>query len=395
MRVLFLTHRLPYAPNRGDRIRAFHLLPHLAGVASVDLVSLVHDDAEEAHAGDLKGVVSSVATARVSRLRAVPGVAAALATRIPLTHALLDSPSIARTIARVVADRPPDVVLAYCSGMARFALEPPLRGIPLVLDLVDVDSMKWADLSRKEHAPLRWIYHREAACLRRFEANAVRTARTTLVVNSREREAVTAIVPDARVRVVGNGIDTAAFAPPEQPWSAPTVTFCGVMNYRPNEEGALWLAREIWPLVRDKYVGAELVLVGSSPTAAVTELAVRDPTVVVTGTVDDVRPYLWRSAVGVAPLLVARGLQNKVIEAIAAGLPCVVTPAVYAGLPEDIKPGCAVGNDVAGFAAAIDHLLAMPAAARRALAAKADLRSLTWSEQLEPLGSILKEAAMS
>src|SRR5262245_30735801 len=147
MRILYLTHRLPYAPNRGDRIRAYHTLSVLKGKADVDLVSLVHDADEEAHQTALAGLVQNVAVAPVQALRNKVVGAFGLAGSRPLTHALLDSTAIRPILTRVVDARPPDVVLAYCSGMARFALEPPLRGLPLVVDLVDVDSQKWSELA--------------------------------------------------------------------------------------------------------------------------------------------------------------------------------------------------------------------------------------------------------
>jgi sugar transferase (PEP-CTERM/EpsH1 system associated) len=394
MRVLFLTHRLPYAPNRGDRIRAFHILHHLSRCAEVDLVSLVHDREEESHAAALR-TIATVATARVPRLRNMARAVTALPTGTPLTHVLLDSPEIQGALRRIVAQHRPDVVLAYCSGMARFALLPPLDNIPFVLDMVDLDSVKWTEMSRKARLPWRWIYAREARLLKRFEAEAIRRARATLVVNDRERDAVAALAPEARIAVLGNGVDVASLRAPSAPSDEPLVIFCGVMNYAPNEEGARWLAREVWPILRARRPDARLVLAGASPTSAVRALASADSTVTVTGTVDDIRPYLWRAAVAAAPLFLARGIQNKVVEAIAAGLPCVVTSAVHEGLPNEITRACVVEDDAARFAGALIRLLDESPADRRALAERADLQRLEWSAQLAPLLGILRDAAGS
>ena len=120
----------------------------------------------------------------------------------------------------------------------------------------------------------------------------------------------------------------------------------GVMNYAPNVEGAVWLAREVWPIVRSARPDARLTLIGASPSAEVVALASDRTGVVVTGTVPDVRPYLWRAAVAAAPLQIARGIQNKVLEAVAAGLPCVVTPQVAEGLPREVVPACWTGSTV-------------------------------------------------
>jgi sugar transferase (PEP-CTERM/EpsH1 system associated) len=391
MRVLFLTHRLPYAPNRGDRIRAFHILHQLRRSADVDLVSLVHDSEEESHAEALR-TIATVTTARVPRRRNLARAVTALPTSTPLTHVLLDSPEIPGVLRRIVAERRPDVVLAYCSGMARFALLPPLADIPFVLDMVDLDSVKWTEMARTARPPKRWIYGREARLLERFEANAIRRARSTLVVNDRECDAVARLAPGARIHVVGNGIDVSGLRSPTTPAGYPIVVFCGVMNYAPNEEGARWLAREVWPTVRTQRPAARLVLAGANPTAAVRALASADSTVTVTGTVDDIRPHLWRAAVAAAPLFMARGIQNKVVEAIAAGLPCVVTTAVREGLPDQIMRACVVEDDAARFAGALIALLDESPADRRAVVERADLHALEWSTQLAPLQGILRDA---
>jgi sugar transferase (PEP-CTERM/EpsH1 system associated) len=393
VRILFLTHRLPYAANKGDRIRALHLLRALAPHAQVDLVSLVHDADEASHAADLEPLASSVTVAPVSRLRGYVRAAAALGTRKPLTHALLDAPSLRDSIRRIVQQRRPDLILAYCSGMARFALEAPLDSIPLVVDLVDVDSEKWKSLSRTARMPRRWVYAREARLLAAFEGLAARSARSVLVVNEKERASLLRLEPLADVRVVPNGVALDEFRPTAPPSDEPLVTFCGVMNYRPNEEGAVWLARLVWPAVRARCPNARLVLLGSNPTPAVVRLAAADPSIDVTGMVPDVRPYLWRTAVSVAPLFMARGVQNKVLEAVAAGLPSVVTPAVHEGLPAEILPACVSASDPDAFAQAIVQLLNRTSSERRAMAAAANVTALSWKHQLSALRGILDAAA--
>ncbi|MEZ5316505.1 MAG: TIGR03087 family PEP-CTERM/XrtA system glycosyltransferase [Vicinamibacterales bacterium] len=393
MRVLFLTHRLPWAPNRGDRIRAWHLLRHLTTFAAVDLVSLVHDDEEASHVGDLTALAATTTPVRVTRLRNLARGALALPTRRPLTHALLDGPDLGPAVARVTAAHRPDVVLAYCSGMARLALAPPLRDRPLVLDMVDVDSEKWADLATRSAPPRRWVFAREARCLSRFEADATRHARVTTVVTARERDALAALAPGARIEVVANGVDVAGFRPPGPPADAPVVVFCGVMDYAPNEAGATWMAREVWPRVRAARPDARLQLVGSSPSRAVQALADTAAGIEVTGRVPHVGERLWAAAVATAPLLTARGVQNKVLEAVAAGLPTVVTPAVAAGLPDAVTPACLEAAGPEAFANAVVDLLGRSPDARRRLASGADLEELTWERALAPLQRILADAA--
>ncbi|MBM3777368.1 MAG: TIGR03087 family PEP-CTERM/XrtA system glycosyltransferase [Acidimicrobiia bacterium] len=392
MRVLMLTHRLPYTADRGDRIRSHHLLRFLSAHAEVDLVSLAHDAQEAAHAGAISGLVSSVAAVRTTPVRGCIRALGALATGSPLTHALLDAPGFGAAIRATVERHRPDVVLAYCTGIAHAALAPPLDRIPMVLDMVDVDSEKWRTLGARTAPPLGWVYASEARRLARFEAEAALRAHAVTVVHERERAALERLAPGARVHVVANGIAVDTFRPATAPSPGRRVVFCGVMNYAPNVEAACWLAERVWPLVVRELPDARLCLLGASPARAVRSLAARDATVEVTGRVPDVRPYLWESAVAAAPLQVARGVQNKVLEAVAAGLPCVVTPAVDAGLPAEVRPACRVADEPQTFARSLVALLRLAPEARRDLAAQADLAHLSWTERLAPLLPLLRPA---
>lgn len=391
MRVLYLTHRLPYAPNRGDRIRAYHLLEGLRAAADVTLLSLVHDDDEAAQAGRLADRGVRVLTARVRGLDRYLRAGLALAGSAPLTHVLLDSPETAGALGRIAASAPPDVVVSFCSGMAHLALRPPFDRVPFVLDMVDVDSEKWRSLGATGSPPLSWIYRREARVLAAFERTATERAVTTLVINEKERAALAALAPGSDIRTVSNGVDLEAFRPSGPPAPSSTVVFCGVMNYAPNEEGAAWLVREVWPRVLAARPDARLELVGSHPSAAVKALAA--PSIVVTGTVPHPRDYLWKAAVAAAPLLTARGLQNKVLEALAAGAPVVTTPAVAGGLPAAVAAGCAVADTPEAFAAALLARLAETPDERRARAAVVDLSTLSWETPRRQFVDAVRAAA--
>lgn len=395
MRVLVLTHRLPYAPDRGDRLRVFHLLRHLTSRADVELVSLVHEAGEAARVDEVRAFVPRVTTLRVPRWRTRLQAAAAVAAGTPLTHALLDAPGMPAALHAICRRRRPDVVFAYCSGMARFAMQPPLDRLPFVLDFVDVDSRKWRDLSATASPPWSWLYRREAASLGAFEARAARAAAAALVVNEREAAIARELAPDANVQVLANGVELARLHPPHDPAGHPRVVFCGVMNYAPNHEGMLWFLRDVWPLVRAGRSDATLAIVGADPRPELRAACAGDPSVTVTGRVADVRPWLWDAAVSVAPLHVARGVQNKALEALAAGLPIVTTEAVANGLPPEAACGSRVANTAPRFAGHVLDLLALAPADRRALAAAADLGRLTWARTLAPLALILERAAQS
>lgn len=392
MNVLMLTHRLPYAPNRGDRNRAYHLVRFLASRFDVHLVSLVHDEDEAARASSLKDRVATVSIARCSRLAGLVRGSLALSGRTPLTHALLHSATIRDTLERLTARYHIDVVLAYGSGMAQFALKRPLQSIPLILDLVDVDSEKWREYAARSRPPLRWLYRREYRRLRTFEAAAARSAFATLVINDRELTALRTIAPAANAVVVPIGIDLEQLRPPCPPALEERVLFCGVMNYRPNAEGAVWFLRDVWPLIRAMRPAATLSVVGPAPSRRLRRLARLAGGVEVTGYVDDVRPYFWRSAVTVAPLQLARGMQTKVLDAAAAGLPAVVTSVVHDGLPREVGAACGVADDARSFAVAVAELLRLSPAERRARAARVDLEALSWSRQLASVPALFEAA---
>lgn len=392
MRILVLTHRLPYAPNRGDRLRVYHMLQHLREYAELELVSLVHDDDEAAHVDDVKAFIPHVTTLRVPRWRTRLNAAASLLTSRPLTHALLDAPGMHDALERIVHERRPDVVFAYCSGMARFAMQPPLDSIPMVLDFVDVDSRKWRDLAASARAPLAAIYRREARTLGAFEARAAATASTALVVNEREAENARSLAPSANVHVLMNGVEIDRLRPQLPPSNRPSVTFCGVMDYAPNHDGMMWFVREVWPLVLKAQPDATLSIVGANPLPPLAQLCASEPSITVTGRVPDVRDWLWKAAVAIAPLRVARGVQNKALEAIAAGLPVVLTEAVAGGLPPQAAYASLVANTPKAFANHVVDLLRRSPAERRAMAASCDFRGLAWSRTLEPLRSIFDHA---
>jgi sugar transferase (PEP-CTERM/EpsH1 system associated) len=393
MRIWFLTHRLPYAANRGDRIRAYHILKFLQQRADVHLFSLVHDRIERSSIHLLEGQSFSTTTAVVphwrNRLRAVM----ALPTNRPLTLSLLDAPQLQRALSDACARHPPDVVLAFCSSMARFALEPPLSRSPLVVDMVDVDSEKWRALASRSSPVERLVYRREARLLRNFEGRLLDAAASTIAINDREAQELRSIRPQARVVVASNGIDVDFFRPLSAASDRPGVVFCGVMDYKPNEQAAIRLARRIWPLVVARRPDAVLTLVGANPTAAILEAASSASNVTVTGAVPDVRPFLWAAALSVAPLETARGVQNKVLEALAAGLPVAVSPVVASGLPRAVLGGVATADTDQAFAATIVEWLTESGCDRRARAARADLRSLTWDQQLGPMWDALVRAA--
>jgi sugar transferase (PEP-CTERM/EpsH1 system associated) len=363
----------------------------LAPRFEIDLVSLVHDKEEASHARDLDDLGIRTTVAAVPHLANKVRGLLSLAGPTPLTHSLLASPDVLPALRDIVTYRPPDVVFAYCSSMARYALEAPLAAYPLVIDMIDADSAKWRALADRSAPPRRWIYAREHRTLSAFERQAVCRATTTLVVNERERAILHALAPNAAICMVPNGVDTDAFRPVRGPSEAPVAVFCGMMDYGPNETAALWTAREVWPRVLEIRPDARLLIVGARPTPAVKALA--SSSITVTGEVPDTRPYLWDASVGLAPLQIARGIQNKALEAIAAGLPTVVTPAVAEGLPAEASAAIFVAGSAEAFAREVLQLFSLGPRDRRLIAERADLVPLAWATRLRSVTHILEDAA--
>ena len=393
MNILFLAQRVPYAPDRGDRIRAWNILRFLKAQGHrVRVVAVAHDRAELERAHELEGVADSWDCALLPRMRNLARAAFAVPGRRPLTHVLLSSSALVRRLPTVVRDFSPDVVYAYCSGLANLALEPPLASLPCIFDLVDVDSAKWRDLALTTKGPMRYVYAREAVRLRAFEQRAIASAMATVVVTERERAILKETVSDTAAEVIPNGIDVDGFRPPGPMSIDKLVVFTGVFDYLPNEQGALWFLEEIWPLVLRRHPDASFALVGARPTSRLQRASAGTPRASVTGYVADVRPWLWRGAVAVAPLRHARGVQNKVIEAVAAGLPVVVTPSVAGGLPESVMSACVTASAAPEFAEAVSRWLDKSAGERRALAQAANLEELRWERCLAPLIPLIERA---
>jgi glycosyltransferase involved in cell wall biosynthesis len=277
--------------------------------------------------------------------------------------------------------------------MARFAMEAPLDHVPLVLDFVDVDSQKWRDMAAASRPPRSWIYRREAVTLGAFEARAAYKAVASLVVNQREADIARALAPGANVQVMPNGVELDRLRPSGPPSDRPRVVFCGVMSYAPNAEGMTWFVQDVWPRVRAVRPDATLAVVGLEPSPGFRALCAVDPSITVTGRVPDVREWLWDSAVGIAPLHVARGVQNKALEAIAAGLPIVLTEAVAGGLPPAAAFASRVANTATQFAGHVLDLLSFSPAQRRAMALTSDFSDLAWSRTLASLWPIFESAS--
>ncbi|MBO8084776.1 MAG: TIGR03087 family PEP-CTERM/XrtA system glycosyltransferase [Marichromatium sp.] len=355
--LLFLVHRIPYPPNKGDKIRSFHLLRFLSEHYRVHLATFIDQPEDRVHRARVaECCVSSwfgTLDPRRDKLLSLRG----LLGGEPLTLTYYRDRALRRWLRETRARHAIGRVLAFSSSMGQYLFDPACADLRRVIDLVDVDSEKWRQYAAESPPPMRWVYAREARRLGAFERRLATACDASTLVSEAEAALFRERLDDAsaRVEVVGNGVDTAHFAvapgtPSPYPDLAPRLVFTGAMDYWANAQGAAWFAEQVLPRIRARRADAEFWVVGMNPTRAVRQLG-RLPGVVVTGAVPDVRPYLQHAAAAVVPLHIARGIQNKVLEAMAMARPVIATPQALEGIPAAPGREARVAEAVEPFAA--------------------------------------------
>ncbi len=375
--VLFLTQRIPYPPNKGEKIRSFRLLERLARRHRVHLGCLIDDPDDLQHRDTVRGMVADAHFGVLDRRRARIWSLRGLLTGEGLSVTYFGDAGLRAWVRRVLTEVKPKAGVVSSSNMAPYLLDEPDRPPLLVADVVDVDSAKFAHYAREARPPMRWVFAREADRIAALERRLAAEAAWCTLVSEPEAALFRQVALRARARVLGvpNGVDTAFFSPEHAAVSpydgaGPVLAFTGHMDYPPNIDAALWLAHEILPLVRRTVPAARLAIVGANPAREVQALASR-PEILVTGRVPDVRPYVRHATVCVAPLRIARGIQNKVLEAMAMGRPTVVTTAALTGIAAEPGRDVLLADTPRGIADAVlqaldpAHALALGAQARR------------------------------
>lgn len=379
--ILFLAQRAPFPPDRGDRIRSFHILKHLSARATVHLVAFADSAAEVEPAPRFRAMVDECVIVRRTKSRARAGVEA-LAGGRPLSLTAFADPRIAGAVTDILARHPIDSIYVFSGQMAQYLpAHLPANCPRAIMDFVDLDSAKFATYADDATGLKRWLMRREARLLGAFERQVAARTQASLFVSTPEAS----LLPGGIA--VENGIDTDAFDPSgtfariEQ--AQPLIVFTGQMDYRPNVDAVTWFARDILPLIPT----ARFAIVGRAPTAAVRALA--NDRVVVTGEVSDVRGWLAAAAVVVAPLKLARGIQNKVLEAMAMARPVVATHAAGEGI--DHAGTIRIADDAAAFASVVQQLIADPgnAAALGSAARARVIARYGWDACLAPLDGML------
>jgi sugar transferase (PEP-CTERM/EpsH1 system associated) len=394
--ILFLVHRAPWPPDRGDRIRSWHMFEALAKLAPVHVAALADNEADAVLARDKMALLCKSLAIEVRKVSRPLALAQAVLNREPVSNRLFRNAALAHHVDRLIGQGEITHIVAFSGQMAQYL--PARFDGPVLMDFVDVDSAKFATYAEQDRRqPLHWVHAREARVLGAYEAEVARRADASLFVSEAEAALFRSRSGlDARtVRAVENGIDTDRFDPAiafdrAGTGEGPLAVFTGQMDYRPNIDAVRWFASDILPLIRRGHPQARFAIVGRAPTDEVRALEGL-PGVTVTGEVPDVRPWLAAADAVVAPLLLARGVQNKLLEAMAMARPVVASAAAATGIDAVPDEHLRVADGAEAMADAVCALFDDPAGAA-ALGQAARARMIArygWDARLAPLGDLL------
>lgn len=391
--ILYLVHRLPYPPNKGDKVRSYHLLRHLAARHQVFLATFVDDAQDEAYVDVVAEYCAQMHAARLYPRRAKLLSLSGLLNNRPLTLAYYRNAGLQAWVTRILREQRIDAVVVFSSVMAMFVEGVSQRKL---VDFVDVDSLKWTQYAPQHRWPMSWLYRREGERLLAFERSVAVQAARSFFVTQAEADLFCGLAPEctATVEAMCNGVDADYFSPEHElpvPFDAQEVplVFTGAMDYWPNIDAVIWFAKEILPHLQQRSPGVRFYIVGRSPTAEVQALAGKQ--VVVTGTVPDVRPYLRHAAVVVAPLRLARGVQNKVLEAMAMAVPVVASQECSTAIDAVPERDFLTAGTISQFVAQLEGILREPDRARSigTAARKRVLARYTWNAHLSIIDRFL------
>lgn len=389
MKILYVCHRFPYPPKRGGKIRPFNMISHLTGRGhEVTVCSLVRSADEAREGAGIDKHCARHVMVRVHNPLQVVRMLLRLPGPVPSSMGFFRSGKLAGAIRRLVDSERFDLIFVHCSSVAQYVEG--ITGVPKILDFGDMDSHKWLDYAGHKPFPLSLGYRLEGLKMRAAEQRLARCFDICTTTTRAEWETLESYGTGVATDWFPNGVDATYFSPDAEPYDANTVSFVGRMDYYPNQEAMLRFCAQVWPRIRDARPQARMLIVGADPSAAIRRLA-QLPGVTVTGSVPDVRPYVRSSALMVAPLAIARGTQNKILESMAMGVPVVTSSLAAGGV--DARPGehLLVADQPAELAAAVTRIMADPAERER-LARNGRDRVLShhaWPESMARLDGII------
>ena len=395
MNILYLCHRFPYPPKRGGKIRPFNMIRHLTATGhTVTVCSLTRSEAEAEEGRGIAPHCTAFEMGAVSEPLQFARMIVRLPVATPSSMGYFYSSQLAARVKQLLAEQRWDLIFVHCSSVAQYVEH--VQGIPKILDFGDMDSQKWLEYANYKPWPLSWGYTYEGLKMLRAEKRLARRFDLCTATTRAERETLDGYGTGAVTDWFPNGVDAQFFSPGEEAYEADTISFIGRMDYYPNQECMQRFCDQVWPRLLAKRPGMKLLIVGADPSPEMRRLGER-PGVTVTGSVPDVRPYVRRSALMVAPLAIARGTQNKILEAMAMGVP-VVTSTIAAG-GVDAVPGehLLVADTPEALAAAIERVCD-DRAERQRLAEAGRQRVLShhaWSHSMKRLDGIIQRCVDS
>jgi len=396
MNIFAVTHRVPYPPNKGEKIRSYHLLKRLAERAEVHLFATAEPPGDVAYQDELRNVFAGVSLFPIRLSVRKLASLAMLPTPIPLTLPAFFSWPLWRALRRAAETHRPDVLLLVSGSSGSYLRA--LPHVPAVMDFVDVDSEKWRAYAKAKRGPGKLVYGREAFTLRAAERRFAERCAMSVLATEREAASFRAIAPDARIEVVRNGVDTTHFRPlpAYEPQDPRGIVFFGAMDYPPNADAACFFHDEVLPRLAGRYPGLRFVVAGSKPGPKLQAMAAT-PGVTVTGYLRDIRQAVQSCDICVVPLKVARGVQNKVLEAMAMGLPVIVSSEAAQGIEGRVGDELIIADTADEIELAVRKLLddedERVAQAKRGRAFVE--RTYSWQPQADRLFELASEAARS
>jgi sugar transferase (PEP-CTERM/EpsH1 system associated) len=359
--LLYLVHRMPYPPNKGDKVRSYHLLKHLQQHHRVFLGTFIDDPQDAQHLDTLQKLCPDQYVAQLHPPLAKLRSLTCLLRQEALSLGYYRDAGLRAWVSQVSQKHRMDATVVFSSVMAMYA--PP--SVPMLVDFVDVDSAKWTQYASARPWPLSWLYRREGRRLLAYERTVAASARRSFFVTPNEAELFKSVAVEvaSTVDAIKNGVDSEFFTPDAKranPFAAgeQALVFTGAMDYWPNVDGVAWFVADMLPQLLLQWPQLRFYIVGRSPTPQV--LALASERVVVTGTVPDVRPYLQHACAVVAPLRVARGIQNKILEAMAMARPVVTVPSCADAIGAGPQQGVFFAPDASGIVRAVSDLLQQP-----------------------------------
>jgi polysaccharide biosynthesis protein PslH len=380
MRILYVCHRFPYPPRRGGTIRPFNMIKHLAESHEVVVCSLTRSDADTREAQGIAQVLRMIAT---------------LPTPLTASAAFFHSSKLERDIKRLLAEQKFDLIFVHCSSVAHYVAH--VQGIPKILDFGDMDSQKWLEYAQHKSFPMSMGYWWEGTRLRAEEKRLARQFDFCTAITRAERQTMIDYGIETPTDWFPNGVDNSFFAPiPEVAYDQDTVVFIGRMDYYPNQQCMIDFCADVLPLLLARRPSLKLQIVGADPSPEIRKLG-ELPGVTVTGTVPDVRPYVTRAALTVAPLRIARGTQNKILEAMAMGIPVVCSSVAAGGVDAVPEQHLLTADSPEQTCAAILRIIDDPAErSRLSQAGRARVRSNhAWPNSMARLDAIIERCITS